>query len=424
MTPAVPARRETLEARPRPLLVMRNALMLALGQIIVQISAVLIGILVARVLGQAAYGQYGVAFAFATMFGLLFYLATDTLMVREIARDPSPAGVWGMIRAGLWIRLVCFPLAVVSIVGGALLVGYDPAQVTLIALAALALGVSIAADLLRAGLQGLQRMDLDTAARAAEKFTALALAAAVVLLTRSLPLAIAMMLLAALVGVAVSAALLLRLSGRPATLAPRPHASLRLLRLSLPWSGSMIVIALYQQLPIVILSQHAPIHEVGLYNAANGVVAPFLLLPVAFGTALLPALTRHRTGLRGFGGLLALTVALALAVMGGLLLLGDWPIRVLFGPEFVDAYVVLPWLALLTVPEFVIAFLINFLIARDQQRWLPYGSLTSLALTILLCLLLIPAYGMLGAALARVCATSGGAAVMLLFALGAVRRGR
>jgi O-antigen/teichoic acid export membrane protein len=426
MTPLTPV--ELAQPPPgvqaRSLLVARNALMLTFGQIIVQVSAVLIGILVARVLGQEAYGRYSLAFAFAAMFGLLFYLATDTLMIREIARDPSPAGVWGMLSAGLWIRVVCFPLALAVITGGAWIAGYDGAQVTLIVLAALALGLSITADLARAALQGLQRMDLDTLARAVEKLTALLLAAAVILLTRSLPLAVAMILSAALVGLLVSAGLLIRLAGQPGTLAPRPNASLRLLRLSLPWSGSMLVIAMYQQLPVVILSQYALIHEVGLYNAANGVVAPFLLLPVAFGTALLPALTRQRAGLRAFLSLLALTVAIALTVMGGLLLLGDWPIRVLFGAAFIDAYAVLPWLTLLVVPEFVTAFLINFLIAHDQQRWLPFGSVTSLALTVVLCLLLIPPYGMLGAALARVIATTGGTSVMVLFALRAlIRRG-
>ena len=52
-----------------------------------------------------------------------------------------------------------------------------------------------------------------------------------------------------------------------------------------------MIIAIYLQLPTLILSCFSQIQEVGFFNAANGVIAPFGLLPVAFATALLPVLS-------------------------------------------------------------------------------------------------------------------------------------
>ncbi|NOG48656.1 MAG: hypothetical protein HND48_03785 [Chloroflexi bacterium] len=59
-----------------------------------------------------------------------------------------------------------------------------------------------------------------------------------------------------------------------------------------PIGGSFALVSIYLQLPTVVLSWFVPDREVGLFGAANGTVSPFFMLPVALGTALLPALAQ------------------------------------------------------------------------------------------------------------------------------------
>lgn len=378
--------------------VAKNTSVLIVGQVIVQASAVLIGILIARLLGQDRYGEYSLAFAFVGMFGLLFSLSTDSITIREIARTPEKA--WSFVSAGLLLRLICFPLTIAVIVTGAMLTGYSTNQIVIFLLVALILGFSTLADLARAVFQGLQRMPFDTLGRTVEKGTALLFVAITVILFRSLSAALLAMLAGALIGTATSWALLSRLIGR-ANVKLNLRSSLSLLRVSLPLSGSMFVVAFYLQFPTVILSQFVKIGEVGLYNAANGVVSPFLLVPVAFGTALLPMLAARNSTYRGHyimvGGALVIGLAIALAInfTGHLLL------QSLFGADFLAARSFLGWLAFLAPLIFVNTYLTNFLIAHNQQHVLPFAAVANLILTVMLCYGTIPQYGVFGAVLAR-----------------------
>ena len=75
--------------RLNPFRIAKNSFILIAGQFIVQFSAAVIGILVARFLGDEAYGRYSLAFVVAGTFGILFTLGVDNIIIREIARSPE-----------------------------------------------------------------------------------------------------------------------------------------------------------------------------------------------------------------------------------------------------------------------------------------------------------------------------------------------
>jgi O-antigen/teichoic acid export membrane protein len=404
--------------------VAKNTTVLVVGQFVVQACMALIGILVARTFGETLYGQYTLAFAFIGIFSLLFSLGADAIIVREVARQPE--ATWQTFSAGLWLRLVSFPLTIGIVVVGARLAGYDGQQQHLILLATLAMGFSAVADLARVIFQGQQRMEWDTITRAVEKLTALGLV--VLVITRAAPALEGILwaiILGALAGAGSSWIVLPWLAGRP-VLAP-PRHSLRLLRLAAPVGGSMLITSLYLQLPAVILSQFVPIGDVGLFSAANGVVTPFMLLPVAVGTALLPALasaarnvTRStvRTHYLTAGVVLALGVPITLI----LIFFGGDVLRILYGPSFQAAAEALAILSMVIPLVFVNTYMTNYIIAKGQQNLLLLATLNSLILTVVFCLGFIPSVGYRGAAIARVLAECGNLALMLYLTTRWLRR--
>lgn len=403
--------------------VARNTVILVIGQVTVQASMIIIGLLVARRFGETVYGQYTLAFAFVNIFGLLFSLGVDSILVREIARSPQQA--WMILSGGLWVRLVAFPLTLALILVAALVAGYDATQRFYIFLVALFVGITSLGDLGRIVFQGLQRMELDTLSRAIDRACAVSLALVVVFLRPSLIGVILALITGAVVGAVVSWQRVPRLLGTP-QFAP-PRGSLRLIKAAAPIAGSMIIIALYVQLASVILSFYVSYGSVGLYNAANGVVAPFLLLPVALGTAMLPALSQNalresRFAKRNYYLTIGTTLLLGLPVAATLILLGDFAITVLYGEAFLRAKPALILLAVQVPIVFTNTYLTNALIAHDAQRMVFIAALLNLGLTVGLSLVFIPAMDFPGAALARVAAECGGMVLMMVFMLRLVSR--
>lgn len=400
--------------------VARNASYLVVGQFLIQVILALNGILVARFLGDAVYGQYTAAFAFAGIFGLAFTLGVDALVVREIARSPDPDSARESLRAAIWLRMIAMPVALALVALAAAAVNYNMPVWGYIMIVALILGINGAADLGRAVFQGLQRMQYDTLTRLFDK--AVGMVAIVVLLVagvRVLDAILLALLGAAIAGMIVSWTLAFRMVGRPQL--GRPDGALSLLRAALPIGGSLALVSLYLQLPTVVLSWFVPDREVGLFGAANGTVSPFFMLPVALGTALLPALAQSvsndeatlRRHLRytGIGLLLGAAVTVALLLGGHLVL------EFLYGEQFVEAIPAMHVLAPVVPLVFANTYLTNYLIAQRRHKRLPAAAVSTLIMTAVFSLAFIQTFGFAGAALARVGAELGNFAILFIMSM-------
>lgn len=101
-----------------------------------------------------------------------------------------------------------------------------------------------------------------------------------------------------------------------------------------------------------------------------------------------------------------LIITLALAGAGGLIVLAPVIVDTVFGESFrSDALIVLPWIAAAAAVAGIKAFYLDiaFQLAR-QTRWQVYTSIVAAVANVLLNLLLIPHYGILGAAWATLVA--------------------
>ncbi len=402
----------------------RNTLLLLVGQLLVQASTALIGILVARHLGRESYGQYALAFSFSGTAGQLFSLGVDSIVVREVAREPLRyRAIFG---AALWIRLVMLPVITVGMTLVAVLLGYEVEQRGYIFMAALVLGMTTLSDVPRSIFQARQQMVYDTLTRSLDKVVALVLVfvAVMVLGVASVGVVLGLTLAGGVTGLIAAAFILVRRFGAPAL--GHPREALQLVRISLPLMGSMILLVIYEQLPTIMLSRFHPYTEVASYNAALSLVLPFGLLAMAVQGALLPALAVSMRGRgldpRAHGRAVGINLLLALPICISLYITAPLLIHALYGAAFDESIGILRVLILLIPILYTSIYGNTLYIAGAIQQKLLLIVLLNLALTVLLGFVLIPAGGSLGAVIVRILAPSIGTVVMLVLAPRWLRR--
>ncbi len=145
--------------------------------------------------------------------------------------------------------------------------------------------------------------------------------------------------------------------------------------------------------------------EVGYYAASQKPLQILLLIPTLIATALLPFFSRSAgTNDGAFAGVLGRVLSIALFIIIPLtvlsILCAKPIILILFGPQYYPAISLFQITALSTIASVPSIFISNALLAHGKQKlillFIGIGALSN----VLLSLLLIPLYGMYGAAIA------------------------
>lgn len=171
-------------------------------------------------------------------------------------------------------------------------------------------------------------------------------------------------------------------------------------RYGLRVQGASVSRLLSRRLDIVILSLFAPSAVVGHYAVAQSLAELALLVPQAFGLAVSPLITSREAGPRLTHRLIRVNGAVALVVVAALAATAPWSVVLAFGEDFEPAVVplliLLPGLWMFACGELVS----HVLAARGRPGTASLLSALQAVLTIALDVVLIPAYGIHGAAAA------------------------
>ncbi|MBM3134680.1 MAG: hypothetical protein FJZ89_05200 [Chloroflexi bacterium] len=184
------------------------------------------------------------------------------------------------------------------------------------------------------------------------------------------------------------------------------RTSKTLLISSLPFGGLLILHTVQAQLGTFVLSLYHTADTVGIYSAAYSLIIMLLLLPGAFSAAIFPAFSRlyvqARHDLQHFYQICykyLLVVGFPLGL--GTMLVGDKVILLIYGDEFAGSATILRILAvfLFTVVGYSNGPLLN---AAGKQRFFAWTQGLAVCANGILCLLLVPTWGPVGAAIAFV----------------------
>jgi O-antigen/teichoic acid export membrane protein len=383
-----------------------------------------ITVVAARTLVADAFGVLALAMATGWLLGV----ASDAGLSMHLARETARHRAHGRqllietlrVRAGL------------AYVAATLIVFFTPQivpphwkmQFALIVFAQLTGAVT---ETIAHYFRGIERSEIEAAIHAGNRFATLALALSVLWWWPRLDYLGAAMVVPAVAALIVACAMAWRLSSPGPTAGDTPAPLLTpstFVRDVLPLGLGVLISALYFRIDLYFIERWQGLEAVGAYNAVFRLVEAMRLLPAAVMAVTFPLLVRA-TDTRLVQGLGA-----ALGAAGGVLAVvcapGAWLIvPLVYGPAYLYAAPALSILAL-ALPLFFLNYaLTHQVIGWDGQR--AYLVIATLALigNVIANILLVPAQGIAGAAIATLLTelmVTAGCVVVLL--AGPVRGGR
>ncbi|MFH1033864.1 MAG: oligosaccharide flippase family protein [Pseudomonadota bacterium] len=377
----------------------RNTLFKTLGEVLARLSFLALFLAAARLLGAEEYGRYTYA---ASLTGLALVgmdLGLNTLLVRQVARQPAELGPFAGTLLLLKSLLALVVLAALAL--GLGLAGKPLALVLAVALCQVCWGL---AELGFAGLTACEAMDREAWVKMAARLAALLAAGGLLWAGVGLWGLVTGLLLGNLLGM-LAALLTLR---RRAVFSLRLEAGFlrHLWADALPLALSGVFIVFYSRLDVVLLELMGRSYaEIGWYAAAARVVDGLGLLPGLVAAAWLPVLAslagREPVALaRLYHQGLRLLLLLGLPAALGLFMVREPLTELVFGSAYAPTARVFCWLAPNLALIFVNYLQLTVLTALGRQRLGALATAGALVVNVVLNLCWIPGHGIMGAAAA------------------------
>ncbi len=379
------------------------------ANLVTRASGTLALIVVARLGGPADAGSFALATGYLAIL-TTFFLGLDDVLVREIARRPHRApwlvASYAVLRVPLTV-VMC--LAALGAMAGA---QATPAQALAMQLIIASAVLDVVAGLSQSVLLALRRPEY-LVAPAVLLFVLRAMAGGLLMIAAGMvAMSVMWPVTSFLAGVllarfALSAARKEGIVGRPRVVA----AGARAFAVLLPGFGAVSLLsALEYQIDVILLSLLRSPAEVGIYSSAATIMYIAALAPQAYRAAIFPEFVRLRERPRELAQAVRRAVSrmtglgLALGLAGALL--APHVIPLIFGEKFALAVPVIRVLIWNIVFMCANVPLVRYLMATGRERDVWRALLTSALLNTAANLLLIPPYGALGAAVARLASSA------------------
>jgi O-antigen/teichoic acid export membrane protein len=375
---------------------------LAFGEIASKAIGFLVMAYLARTLGTAGFGKFSFAQAIVIYFVLLINLGLDLYGTRQIARSPSEGRT--LVDHLLTLRVLA---AVVSYSILLVLIWLMPKDMVtkqlLVYLGLLIFAFSFNLEWFFQGLERMHYISLSRISRAV--FYALFIFIGVkgsddVLLVGILFTASSFLAAFLLFGIFIKQNSL-----------PRFHVDWKawqeMLKISLPMGFSLIMITIYHNLDSVMLGFMKSDEVVGWYNAAYKIIIILTLPATLLHSVFLPALSRTEDWSKikqVAQNFLKVSFLLGIPIGFGGLVLSQPLTLLVFGDEYANSIIplqILTWNATLIFIN--VAYGIPLLVWGKEKKFTLFVALGA-AVNLTLNFLLIPPYGMVGAALATIIA--------------------
>ena len=361
--------------------------------------------MLAKLTSPVMVGRYSLGLALTAPVIMLTNLQLRGVQATDARRDYA----FGHYLA---LRLVMTALSLLVIFGLALFGGYDSHVISVVIMVGLAKAVEAVSDVYFGHLQQRERMDVSGRALILKGVFSLIVMSSVVSLTGDILWGVASL---SVVWSAVLLGYVMPQTGLVATDEERMQGLRpvwqwrklgRLTWLAMPLGLVMMLISLESSIPRFFIERSFGEAELGYFSAMAYISVVGSTVVGALGQTVTPRLAQYfafgqrRAFIRLLSQMVLLGAGLGVAGVAGALLLGRPLLTLLYRPEYAQRLDVFASLMVATGLSYVISFLgYAMTAARRFRPQLPLFAVSAVATTIF-CALLVPRYGMLGAAYA------------------------
>jgi O-antigen/teichoic acid export membrane protein len=378
----------------------KNIVLKFLSEGLIRSLAFLFVIVTARYLGDLDYGRYSLAYFFAGMLTLFSDMGLNTVLIRDVSRDP---GLLNRYAGNILFIKILFSLIFLLLGPGLLFIlGYSRDLTLMILLSMVYMQGVHLLDFFVALTNSLERMEYELLIKGLYK--SLVVAVPIFFLWLGYGLWGLLISLVAAYGISCL------LSGwiiwkkiTPLNLRREMILWKKLLRSAWPIGLSTLFITVYARIDMVMLSMFgvSPA-EIGWYAVPVKIVEMFSLFPLLIMAGLFPIFsvlisedreTLKRTYQKALSYLTMVSIPLVLTTI----FLSDSWMVFFFGSAFTNSTPSLKIL-ILTLPFIFLNYvLINTLIALNLEKMITWGSGLAILFNVGLNLVFLPRYGYLGA---------------------------
>lgn len=393
----------------RESVIAKNTSVLLAGQVFSRLLQIFYVAALARYIGAEGIGKISIATALNGLTILLVAPGITTLLVRDVATNRKAVATY--LGNTLFIRfLLVAPFIVLTIVIG-LVAGYSRDTIYIIFVYGLVYMFDAFGQIFTSVFQAYETMEYDALAQVIRDLINVSLSLLCIFLKLPLITIVVVSVIAQLCKFIVMAGIAYRRLAIP-KLTVVLSTCKELLVKSLPFGALVILFSIRFQLGIFILSLFDTASAVGIYSAATTLILMLLMLPGAFSSAVLPAYSRmyknNKDDLPHFYQLsykyLAL-VGFPIGLVG--MLFGGQIIELIYGLGFKSANMPIIILSgsLFAMMGYSNGPLLN---AIGKQRFFAWTQALLVLADAFFCLILIPRWGPVGAALANTLSGIGG----------------
>lgn len=383
----------------------RNTLMLTAASIAQKLIAFLYFALIARTIGEEATGSYFIALAMVTTIGVLDDVGLTAVTIREVAKTPEKAKE--LVRNVIGIKMITMPLTIVLALVLPGWRGFDAETIMLVELAIAVMLLDTLSISMYGVLRGMHQLKYESMGIFIGQ-TLTAIYGATMLLTGSTDLR--QLVIALIIGSAwnmlfASYQVVKRL-GLDA-FKPSYSQAGPMLRMSFMFFLAAVFVKVYSYIDSFTIEEFLGKGAVGIYAVAYKFTYAFQFLPLAFVGALYPTMSSLAHKPEELNKVLIKAewylAMLAAPIVFGIFALAPEIIDFFYGADYVQAGPVLGvliFVLLFIFLDFPIGSLLNATGNQAIKTGLMGGAMV---INIVGNLLLVPEYGIMGAAIAALC---------------------
>ncbi|MFA5887106.1 MAG: flippase [Candidatus Nanoarchaeia archaeon] len=390
----------------------KGATLLLIGMVISKVFSYIYRVIIARYLGADVYGLFSIGLAVIGILVSLSLVGLPQGILRYVSyysgkRDEKSihAIINNAFKIIIPLSLLFTLLLFIFAKWISLYFFHDPSLVNMLKLMSFAIPLTVIAIGIEYSFQAFQKINYIVIAKTIVGPVSKVTISLIVLIMGYKLMGIAFAYIFSLFISALLMAYFLKkiVSFRKIALAP-PIFYKQLLYFSLPLMFSELFISLLTWSDTLILGYFVPAVQVGIYNAAVPTAYLIFTIPVALITLFMPTISGMYARKEDFSNLYdTINKWMFLVGVPSVLVLGLYSkqiLSILFGKIFVEGYFVL---ILIAISFFIYSLMLtseSILIIMKKTKLILFNSFLTVLLNIIMNLLLIPKYGLMGAAIA------------------------
>jgi len=383
--------------------VAKNTSIIIAGDVIFRLISLVVTIYLAKYLGVVGFGKYNFVFAYLAFFGVLTDLGLQTILVREMSRDPlaTPKLIGNAYIIRLILTIFAFVLSLFIIT----LMSYPTDTTSYVYVASFTVFFLSFSTFYGTIFQANLKMEYDITAKLTFKVLSACLILWIIFSHGTLMQVIIILVFSEMIKTLIS------FSFSRKFVRPRFEIDFglwkHLLKESLPIALSSVIWIIYYRIDVVMLSMMMGDTEVGLYSAAYKLTEPISLIPGALMISLFPIMsasfkTSEERLVKSYKLSIKYLLIVMLPIAIDITFLSDKVIFLIYGTEFAYSATPLQILIWSVVFGSINSVLFNLLISIDKQKLNTLSTGLCAITNVTLNFFLIPSLSYNGAAIATI----------------------